>query len=246
VKVIVPMAGSDEAFKAKGYTTSKNLIELEGKPLVQHAYENLSQLPDAQFIFIVRKEEVTRHHLAEVLKLLAPQSQVVRAQNSTAGAACTALLAIEHIVPDEELVIANGDQVIQTDLAAIISDFRKRNLDGGTIVFDSVHPRWSYVRLNDEELVREAAEKRPISRNATAGFYYFRRGADFLTSAVALIRKDASVNGQFYVCPAFNEMILRQMKIGIGRIDRDQYFSFATPQGVELYELQLSRKNHQG
>ena len=53
-------------------------------------------------------------------------------------------------------------------------------MDGGVIVFDSVHPRWSFVRVDKAGFVIETAEKRPISRLATAGFYYFRRGADFV------------------------------------------------------------------
>jgi len=242
MRVVVPMAGTDEAFKQKGYVHSKSLIELEGRPLLQHVHERLRNLPDAEFVFIIRKEDAARHHLAEVLKLLVPDCRIVHTENQTAGAACTVLLAIEHIEASGELVVANGDQVILADLGAAIADFRARTLDGGTIVFDSIHPRWSYVRVNDEGIVDEAAEKRPISRNATAGFYYYRKGGDFTKSATEMIRKDANVNGQYYVCPAFNEMILRQQRIGVSRIQRDDYFSFATPQGVELYEQFLSRK----
>lgn len=47
----------------------------------------------------------------------------------------------------------------------------------------------------------EAAAQRPISREATAGVYWFRRGGDFLDGAMAMIRKDAAVDGRFYVCP---------------------------------------------
>jgi dTDP-glucose pyrophosphorylase len=241
MKVVVPMAGPDDAFQLNGIVTSKNLIELDGRPLVQHVYENLAQLENSDFVFVVRKEEVSRYHLAEVLKLLSPAAQVIVAHSATAGAACTALLAIEHIGRDEELVITNGDQVIQEDLAKVVATFRDHDLDGGTIIFDSVHPRWSYVRVDAEGLVREAAEKRPISRNATAGFYYFRRGGDFVEAAAALIRKDAHVNGNFYVCPTFNQLILEGKRIGTFPIQRDAYFSFATPQGVQLYEEHLGR-----
>jgi dTDP-glucose pyrophosphorylase len=164
----------------------------------------------------------------------------VQVESATAGAACTALLAIEHIDLDDELLIANGDQVIVADLPGVIQHFRERRLDGGTIVFDSVHPRWSYVRVNEAGYVEEAAEKRPISRQATAGFYYFRRGQDFIDSARMMICKDANVHGQFYICPTFNEMVLRQARIGVYPIERDAYFSFATPKGVEAYEAWLN------
>jgi len=60
-------------------------------------------------------------------------------------------------------------------LGEAIAAFRRQELDAGTIVFDSVHPRWSFVKTNEKGLVIEAAEKRPPSRNATAGFYHFNK-----------------------------------------------------------------------
>jgi dTDP-glucose pyrophosphorylase len=106
-------------------------------------------------------------------------------------------------------------------------------------VFDSVHPRWSYVRLDEHGYVIEAAEKRPISRYATAGVYYFRQGKAFVQAAMEMIKKDANTGGVFYICPTFNELILEQAKIGVYKISRDVYFSIATPEGVQVYEEYL-------
>lgn len=237
--VLVPMAGGDEAFKERGYPYAKPLIEIHGKPLVEHAWSCLRGLKPEKFVFVVRKEDVLRSHLHSVLRLMDPTSVVVQAEGRTAGAACTALLAIEHIQPDAELIVTNGDQLFECDLGAVVADFRSRKLDAGTITFDSVHPRWSFVRVGDDGLVQEAAEKRPISRSATAGFYYFRRGADFLKAATDMIRKDAHVNGLFFVCPTFNEMILGGAKIGVHKIARDEYISLATPQNVDEYEQRI-------
>lgn len=208
--------------------------------MIEHVWMSLAPLSAYRHVFVIRKEDVRRAHLAEVLRLMDPECAVISAEGPTAGAACTALLAIEQIEPDRELVITNGDQVLTCDLAAAVADFRKRELDGGTLVFDSVHPRWSFVRLGDDGLVTEAAEKRPISRHATAGFYYFKRGGDFIRAAQDMIRKDAQVNGAFYVCPAFNEMILRHARIGVHPISRNAYVSLANPQNVEEYEQALS------
>jgi hypothetical protein len=109
------------------------------------------------------------------------------------------------------------------------------------VTFDAVHPRWSYVRVGEDGLVREAAEKRPISRLATAGTYWFRTGGDFLDGVMAMIRKDASVEGRFYVCPVYNELILRGRRIGTHHIDREAYFSLASLHGVDAYEQHLAR-----
>ncbi len=239
MKIVIPMAGGDDLFRQHGFPFVKPIIEIEGRPLIDHATEPLTNIDDTEFVFIIRKEDNLRFHLGDVLRLLIPGCHIVIADGKTAGAACTALLAVAHMDNDEELLITNSDQVLKFDLVRVIEDFRARALDAGTVVFDSVHPRWSFVKTNEDELVIEAAEKRPISRNATAGIYYFRKGSDFVAAAKSMILKGADVNGGFFICPSFNEMILTQKSIGIHRIERDQYVSLATPQAVEDYEQEL-------
>lgn len=234
--ILVPMAGANDAFREKGYAHVKWLVEIHGKPMAEHVWENLRPLKAKKCVFVIRKEDAARHRLADVLRLMDPGAAIVQTENPTGGAACTALLGIAQLDPEDELIITNGDQLVLADLPAIVADFRARNLDGGAIVFDSVHPRWSFMRTNSEGLVVEAAEKRPISRNATAGFYYFKRARDFVEAAMNMIRKDAHVNGSFFVCPAYNEMILKQARIGVFEIPRQAYRSLGTPQDVEQFE----------
>jgi dTDP-glucose pyrophosphorylase len=177
-----------------------------------------------------------------VVKLLVPDAVVVSVPTLTGGAACTALLAVDQILNDDPLVILNGDQILDVDLASVTQGFREAGLDGGIVVFRAVHPRWSYVRCGADGLVVEAAEKRPISDLATAGVYYFARGRDFVVAAMESIKKDAPVEGLFYVCPCYNEMILQQARIGIHQIPRDAYHSLATPQSVASYADVLLRR----
>ncbi|MCU0910022.1 MAG: glycosyltransferase family 2 protein [Rhodobacteraceae bacterium] len=242
MKILIPMGGSDEAFRQHGYAYAKPLVEIAGRPLVQHAFDPLRQFADARAIFVIRKEDDLRFHLGDVLRLLDPPATVIRADGPTAGAACTALLAIEHIDNDDELLIANGDQILAFDVETTVARFRARGLDAATVVFDSVHPRWSFVKTDADDMVIEAAEKRPISRNATAGVYYFRQGRLFVEAAKAMIRKGASVNGGFFVCPSLNELVLAQKRVGVERIERAQYISLATPQAVEEYEQMLKAR----
>jgi dTDP-glucose pyrophosphorylase len=146
---------------------------------------------------------------------------------------------VQWINNDDELLVVNGDIVVEENISGAIDEFRTRGLDGGIPVFQGVHPRWSYVKVDENGLVSEAAEKRPISRNATAGIYYFACGCDFVQSAMQMIKKDASVDEKFYVCPTFNEMVLMNKRVGILNISRESYFSLASPQGVREYENHL-------
>src|SRR5207302_1992956 len=67
-------------------------------------------------------------------------------------------------------------------------------------------------------LVTTVVEKKPISRHATVGIYNFRRAADFIVGAEAMIAKDLRVNNEFYVAPVYNELIATGSSIGVHSI----------------------------
>lgn len=246
MKTLLLAAGGSQAFADAGFHYPKNLVEVAGAPVLAHVLAGLGEYArEGRLVAVVPREEALRHHTPRVLRLLEPTATVVEV-GQTSGAACSALLAAEHVDPDAPLLVVNGDQVLTADAAAIVADFEGRDLDAGVAVFRAVHPRWSYVRLEDGR-VTEAAEKNPISDLATAGFYWFRRGRDFLTATMDMIRKDAHVGGRFFVCPALNELVLRGAEIGVCEIDRSAYLSLHEPAGVAALEhhLALSAAEHE-
>jgi dTDP-glucose pyrophosphorylase len=243
INILVLMSGSSQAFKDAGYAYPKNLVEIGGRPLVQRVLDHLKPLEalNARFICVLRHDENRQHHTGQVIQLIQPTAQVIELKGDTSGAACSALLAVDIINNDLPLLIVNGDQLLQDiDLPAVIGDFQSRKLDGGLVAFEDIHPRWSFVKCDASGQVIETAEKRPISNLATAGFYYFSRGSDFVLAATEMIKKDAQVGGVFYICPSYNELILRQRRIGVHRIPRKSYRSLASPADVHAYESHIA------
>jgi dTDP-glucose pyrophosphorylase len=102
------------------------------------------------------------------------------------------------------------------------------------VSFTSVHPRYSFAKLDESGTVVEVSEKRPISKNALASFYYFRHGRDFVACAMNVIRKDNPVEGTFYISQTLNEMILQQKKIGLYQVENDKFHPLKT-------EIQLAQ-----
>lgn len=237
MKILLPIVGSEQADKETQYI--KNLYEIERKSILQYVYESLKQIEGAEFIVIIRRKDILNYHLDDMIRLLIPNVKIIIADGATSGAACSCLLAVDEISEEEPLIIAGGDQLVTRNLNDVVLEFIERDYDGGVVIFDDIHPRWSFVKLDENNLVIEAAEKRPISRNATTGFYYFKRGKDFVESAEQMIKKGASVNGQYYVCPSFNQMVLKNRRIGVYRIDKREYFNFNKQKGIEEYEKYL-------
>jgi NDP-sugar pyrophosphorylase family protein len=239
--VLVLAAGSTDAYEQAGSLYPKNLVELAGKPLLQHVAEWLLPLKEAggQFVYLVPRAENERFFTAAVIRLMDPDAAIIEVPERTAGAACTALLAIEKIRQDAPLLVVNGDIVIDRDPTEFVREFAARSLDGGVVVFDGIHPRWSYVRLDRDRLVVEAAEKRPISRHATAGFHWFARGEDFVNAASTVLLKNAAVEGSFYIAPVFNELVLLQKSIGVAVIPSSEYHSLKDPADARKFEVAL-------
>ena len=240
--IIIPIAGSRKADDVAETDYIRSLQEIERKTILQYALESLQEIPDSHFVVVVKREDVNTYHIDSIVKLLCPGADIVIAEGETMGAACTCMLAIDHLELDKPLLIMGSDQVLTVSTKAIIEDFQANEYDGGVAIFDDVHPRWSYVKLDENEFVVEAAEKRPISRNAVAGFYYFRKGQDFIDAAQKMVLKNASVNGKFYVCPTYNEMVLQGKTIGTFRVKKDDYYNMNHQGGIDAYESYLRKK----
>ena len=215
LNVLIPMAGAGSRFEKAGYTFPKPLIEIRGKPMIQVVVENLGL--DANYIFVVQKAHRERYNMDALLNLIVPGCRIVEVDGLTEGAACTALLAREYIDNDQPLFFANSDQYVDWTPAEFMYRMSESGADGGIVTFKATHPKWSFAKVDENGFVIEVAEKNPISDDATVGFYYWRCGADFVKYADQMIAKGLRVNGEFYVCPVFNEAIADGKKIRISQ-----------------------------
>jgi dTDP-glucose pyrophosphorylase len=165
----------------------------------------------------------------------------VAIDNITEGSACSVLFAHKYINNEQPLLIANSDQIIDIRIAEFISDCQQRNLDGSILTFidNNLDPKWSYAKLDDDQLVSEVQEKKPISNFATVGIYLFQQGHYFVDAAIEMIIKQDRVNNEYYTCPAYNYIIQSGKKIGIYNIPVEKMHGIGTPTDFEKYLITL-------
>lgn len=212
------------------------LAEFDRVPLLQRIIMTLSALNVNKIIIACRHQDISNYHIGDIAGLLGKNIYVMDIKGATQGAACTALLAASDIENEDELLILGINEVMDISYVDVINNFRSRELDAGTITFSSIHPRYSYVKLDQNEFVIEASEKRPISQDATASFYWFAKGLDFVSAVKSMIRKDAHIGGNYFVCPAINELVLQMKRIGRYEIANEQYHPLKTERQILNYE----------
>jgi len=231
LNVLIPMAGAGSRFTQAGYTFPKPLIDVQGKPMIQVVAENLNI--KANFIYIVQKEHREKYNLDTLLNLVTPKCKIVEVDELTEGAACTALLAKKYIDNDSPLFFANSDQFVEWDSNEFFYKMNETEADGGIVTFKATHPKWSFAKTNEEGLVTEVAEKNPISDLATVGFYYWKHGSDFVKYAEEMIEQDIRVNGEFYVCPVYNQAVKDNKEIRTFNISK--MWGLGTPEDLKYY-----------
>lgn len=212
------------------------LSEFDGVSLIERIITNTTKIPNIEYIFALLEREIKSYHLDRAVKLLAPNAKVASIPDGTMGSACTALLGASQLNSDDSLLIVSANELVDLDLAAPVKQFIDCNLDAGTLIFRSIHPRYSYVTLNNLGLVSQAAQKNPISHHATAGVFWFRRAGDYIEAAKNMISKCAAVDGKFYVAPTFNELILKQKRIGVFEIANEKYHPIKTEWQLHQFE----------
>jgi len=235
MNILIPMAGAGSRFEAAGYTFPKPLIDVNGKPMIQVVTENLNV--EGTFIFVVQKSHREKYNLDSLLSLISPGCKIVETDGITQGAACTTLLAKEYINNDQPLLMANSDQFLEWNSTEFMYKMQEQKLDGGIVTFTSTHPKWSFAKTDEYGYVTQVAEKNPISNIATAGVYYWAKGSDYVKYAERMIQKNIRVNGEFYVCPVFNQAIEDGKKVKT--YDIQKMWGLGTPEDLQNYTRNL-------
>jgi dTDP-glucose pyrophosphorylase len=237
MNILIPAAGKGSRFLSS-HQVPKPCITIDGEFMLLKAVKSLGFT--GQYIFIIRENEY-RDSLAKKLYEEYPTCKIAVIDFDTDGAAETALVAESLIDSDEELIIANCDQIMQwgfwnVDLA--LKQLRK--FDAGLVTIESSDTKHSYAKV-EYNIVTEIQEKNVISDVALTGIHYWKQGREFIKSAKKMISKNiTSANGEYYIGPTYNELILDNKKVGIHMITKQAIHFVGTPEDLELYESRKS------
>jgi len=232
--ILIPMAGRGSRFEEQGYTDKKPFIDVNGKPMIHRVIKNLGMEFDKEYMFILicLQEDYDKYDFTQFEKVIGHNSyDVVILDDVTEGAAQTILQAKHLINDDTPLMTMNSDQLVDWDIERLFEMCEQ--FDGVIPCFYGEGNAWSYARTLDNGYVQEVAEKKQISKYATAGYYYWKKGSDFVKYAEQMIHDNSRTNGEFYVAPVYNWAVRDGKRVGVFMVDK--CYSLGTPEDLEEY-----------
>ena len=232
--ILIPMAGRGSRFEEQGYTDKKPFIDVNGKPMKHRVIKNLGMefAKEYMFILICLQEDFDKYDFTEFEKVIGHNSyDVVILDDVTEGAAQTILQAKDLINDDTPLMTMNSDQLVDWDIERLFEMCEQ--FDGVIPCFYGEGNAWSYARTLDNGYVQEVAEKKQISKYATAGYYYWKKGSDFVKYAEQMIHDNSRTNGEFYVAPVYNWAVRDGKRVGVFMVDK--CYSLGTPEDLQEY-----------
>jgi len=223
------MAGLGSRFPRSQYPT-KPLIDINGKPMIIRAVESLDLT--AKYYFVIRKDKSVEEIKQRINDIV--DCTFIEIDYITEGPAVTSLLCSDLMDKDDELVIANCDQIMEWDSKLFLHNARL--YDGCIVTYHSDTTKNSYARLDKKGLVVEIKEKEVISNVSLNGIHYWRRTQYFIDSANEMIEaNDRAHNNEFYVAPTYNYMIKKGLNVGIFHIPNQQHNAVGIPEDLETY-----------
>jgi hypothetical protein len=126
-----------------------------------------------------------------------------------------------------------------------LNELEIQEADGLIMTMTADDPKWSYVGFDENRNINRVVEKQVISNEATVGIYNFKHGIDFVNAAEQMISKNLRVNNEFYVAPAYNEMISKGAKNIIYNVGKeyDGMYGLGIPKDLNIFiNLPISNK----
>jgi dTDP-glucose pyrophosphorylase len=235
------MAGEGTRFPRDTYKIPKPLIQIDGIPMIQRAVESLGL--NGTYHFVIRKDSYY-DQVCTILHSIFNSPKIISVDETTEGPASSCLLFKDYIDNEDELVIANCDQIMWWDSDLFLTNARYYKYDGLIVTYTTNTTKNSYARINRNGFVQEIKEKQVISDISLNGIHYWRKGKYFVQSTEEMIlNNDRAPNGEFYVGPSYNYMIKNGLKVGIHHIPNYQHNSVGVPDDLQKFLNLLKSQN---
>lgn len=246
VQIIIPMSGLGQRFIDAGYKDPKPLIEVDGKPIIEHV---VNLFPgETNITFICNDKHLQETNMSEVLNKISTTCEIYQVPiEGREGPVHAVSLIFDKIDDDKEVIVSYCDYGTHWNYTEFLKDTRDRNADGAIACYKGFHPHMlgtdNYAFLketeNDSRWMSAIQEKQPFTNNrmneyASNGTYYFRSGSIMKKYFNELMKLKMKVNNEYYVSMVYNLLVKDNLKVNIFEIEC--MLQWGTPYDLEVYK----------
>jgi NDP-sugar pyrophosphorylase family protein len=243
MQIVIPMSGFGQRFIDAGYKDPKPLIEIDGKPIIEHV---VNLFPgEENFLFICNSDHLANTNMREILKRIAPQGKIFEIAPHKKGPVYAVSQIFDEIDNEQEIIVNYCDFSTYWDYPDFLKHTRDRKADGAIPSYKGYHPHMlgttNYAFMRDkEQWMLEIKEKEPFTNNrmqeyASNGTYYFKSGGIVKKYFNALMDQDINLKGEYYVSLIYNLLVKDNLKVSIYEIQH--MLQWGTPADVEEYNM---------
>lgn len=243
IQLIVPMSGRGYRFLNAGYTDPKPLIEVDGKPMIEHVVNMFPGVTDV--LFICREDHIRDTNMEDILKRISPTCKIkVLKEDKLLGPVETVSKVFDDVSDTKEVIFSYCDYGSVWNFNNFLKTVREENVDGSVICYTGFHPHmlgtdnYAFVK-KENNLLAKIQEKKPFTNNkmseeASNGAYYFKSGKIAKKYFKQLIDSGETVNGEYYISMVYNHLIKDKLKVNTFLIDK--MLQWGTPYDLEIYK----------
>lgn len=246
VQIIIPMSGLGQRFMKAGYKDPKPLIEVDGKPIIEHVIHLFPNEKD--ITFICNDHHLQTTEMRSTLQTICPNGKIFEVPvEGRQGPVHATSLIYDQIDNEKEVIVSYCDYGTYWDYPAFLKDTRERNADGAIACYKGFHPHMlgtdNYAFLQEtapgSRYMQAIREKQPFTDNrmqeyASNGTYYFKTGAIMKQYFNELMQLGQTVNNEYYVSMVYNLLVKDNRTVSIFEIEH--MLQWGTPHDLEIYQ----------
>ncbi|MDR1310928.1 MAG: NTP transferase domain-containing protein [Burkholderiaceae bacterium] len=245
--LILPMAGLGKRFADAGFTTTKPLIPVSGRPMVLQAVRDLP--PAKDMVFVLRRDMPEHDNIVMEIRHTLPNAITESLPQVTEGQACTTLIGLDKLKDErgavsEPVTVGACDNGILYDSARFSQLLDNSNADvlvwgvhGHTNAIR--HPAmFGWIQAEEDNWIASISVKTPLSNPSrdpiVIGAFTFRRADDLRRAIMRLIARDGRIRGEFYLDSCINDAIALGLRCALFEVDG--FLSWGTPDDFRTFE----------
>lgn len=203
MKTVIPVAGSGTHIRPHRQTSPRALLPVAGKPLISHITDKFLEAGMKDFVFIVGESS---DQIREYIALQYPKINAdFVMQASRQGIGHAIWTAGDLLKNEEEIIIALGDIIFETDLGEF-QGYKESVIATGT-VDDPLD--YGVIESNENGWIQKMIEKPdiPKSNQAIVGLYKIKEVKQLLKALDHNVQNNVRTQGEFHLTDALLHLL---------------------------------------